>query len=524
MNEQLTQLYGYLHGMWRYRWSALVVAWIVALIGWAVAYSIPDQYSAKAVIYADTSSIMKPLLKGLTPETNADDELDIMSRVLLSRNNLLSIIRETDMDLTVHTPEERDALVASLGRSIKVKGGNSKKWAARSNIYEISYTSTSARRVYQVVSNLLNTMIEDTLKSSRTDTASAQKFIDKRIAEYEKRLSVSEQRLASFKKANLGYMPDEKGSYYTRLQNAQDEVERIRSNLNLARQRLAELRKQLRGESPLLDSSSYQASYIKRLHLYENQLADLLNQYTDKYPDVLALKAKIAELKANKKSGQVINKVDNEVPAEFNPVYQEMKVQLSKAGVEIQILKTKLVEQKKYVKKLKSSIDIIPEVEAKLSKLNRDYAITKVRYRDLVERRESASLAQSVGQSVSDVTFRVIDPPIVPTQPSGPERLLLLAGALVLALAAGLGWSFLRFMLQPTFFEIHQVVEKTGLPVLGTISLYLSPQHKRQRRIQLVSFFSVTLLLFLACAGTFIFNHQGTKLAKTLISDVRTSL
>jgi len=352
-------------------------------------------------------------------------------------------------------------------------------------------------------------MIEDTLKSSRTDTASAQKFIDKRIAEYEKRLSVSEQRLANFKKANLGYMPDEKGSYYSRLQSAQDMVEKIRSDLNLARQRQAELRKQLRGESPLLDSSSYQSSYIKKLQLYENQLADLLNQYTDKYPDVLALKAKIAELKANKNSGKDINKADDEVPAEFNPVYQEMKVQLSKAGVEIQILKTKLIEQRKYVKKLKGSIDIIPEVEAKLAKLNRDYAITKVRYRDLVERRESASLAQSVGQSISDVTFRVIDPPIVPTQASGPKRLLLLAGALVLALAAGLGWSFLRFMLQPTFFEIHQVCEKTGLPVLGTVSLYLSPQHKMQRRIQLVSFFSVIFLLFLTCAGTFIFNIKA---------------
>ncbi len=185
MNEQLTQIYGYLHGMWRYRWSALLVAWIVALIGWIVVFSIPNKYSAKAVVYADTSSIMKPLLKGLTPETNADDELDIMSRVLLSRNNLLSIIRETDMDLTVHTPQQRDALVASLAKSIEVKGGSSsKRWAAKSNIYEISYTSTSARQVYQVVSNLLNTMIEDTLKSSRTDTASAQKFIDKRIAEY----------------------------------------------------------------------------------------------------------------------------------------------------------------------------------------------------------------------------------------------------------------------------------------------------------------------------------------------------
>ena len=209
--------------MWRYRWSALVVAWVVALIGWVFVFSIPNQYSATAIIYADTSSIMKPLLKGLTPESDVREELDIMSRVLLSRDNLLSVIRETDMDLSVHTPLETEQLITSLASSIYVKGKRN-----RGNIYEIGYTSTSAKLVYQVVSNLLNSMIENTLSSTRIDTASAQKFIDKQIVGYEQRLSISEQKLAEFKKVNVGYMPDEKGSYYARLQSAQDTAEKPR--------------------------------------------------------------------------------------------------------------------------------------------------------------------------------------------------------------------------------------------------------------------------------------------------------
>ena len=88
MNEQLTQIYGYLHGMWRYRWSALVIAWIVAIIGWPLVFSLPDQFSAKAVVYIDTSSALKPLLKGLAPETDTRDELQVMTRVLLSRETL----------------------------------------------------------------------------------------------------------------------------------------------------------------------------------------------------------------------------------------------------------------------------------------------------------------------------------------------------------------------------------------------------------------------------------------------------
>ena len=77
MNEQLVKVYGYLHGMWRYRWSALLIAWIVALIGWFVVFSLPDQYEANAVVYVDSDSVMKPLLEGLAVDTDSIDELKV---------------------------------------------------------------------------------------------------------------------------------------------------------------------------------------------------------------------------------------------------------------------------------------------------------------------------------------------------------------------------------------------------------------------------------------------------------------
>ena len=155
MNEQLTQVFGYLHGMWRYRWAALVSAWLVAIIGWAYVISMPNQYNAKAVVYIDTSSIMAPLLKGLAPETDSADEIKVMTRVLLSRDNLLSVIRETDMDLKIDSPAEKENLVEGLARTIVLKGGGSgRSWDTKSNIYEISYQSSSAERSYRVVSNL----------------------------------------------------------------------------------------------------------------------------------------------------------------------------------------------------------------------------------------------------------------------------------------------------------------------------------------------------------------------------------
>lgn len=520
MNEQLTYIYSILHGMWRYRWSALVIAWVVVLIGWPIVFSLPDQYSARTVVYVDTSSVLKPLLKGLAAEIDTRDELRIMTRTLLSRENLMSVARESDMDLEINSPAEREKLIDRLADAIKINGASGgSRWGAKNNVYEISYKSNSANRSYQVVSNLLNTMIEGTLNSTRTDTASAQKFLNSQIAIYEERLSQAEQKLAEFKKENVGFMPDERGGYYMRLQRAQDAVERTTSELRLAERRYNELKKQLEGGNLILSGNAYQTENAKRLKMYLAQMDLLLNQYTEKHPDVRALQSIIDDLKASRDiEGMKSSGIGDGSVDELNPVYQEVRVELSKASVEVEILRAQLKEQKASVEKLHASIDVIPEVEARLTKLNRGYEVTRDRYLELVGRRESAQLAQSAGQSTSDIAFRVIEPPLEPYKPSGPNRILLLAGVVLLALAAGLAWSFLQYKIRPTFTDLSQLGSVTGRPVLGSVSLYLSPEHKKKRRLQLSSFISAAFLLLVVFGVAVLLRDTGTALMASIIA------
>jgi len=515
MREQLITIYGYLHGMWRYRWSALLIAWIAALTGWFVVLTLPDQYKANAVIYIDTDSVMKPLLEGLAVDTDTVDELKVMSRILLSRENLLSVMRETDMDLQVDTPKEREQVMVGLAREIRLEGSGTK-----SNIFEISYSAPSAEIVYKVVSHLLSKLIEGTLNSGRTDTVMAQEFLDTQIAEHERRLTLAEERLAKFKKENLGFMPDERGGYYSDLQRRRVEIEHTRMAMTLAERRLSELRKQLQDERPLLGGGSQGAESVTKLVQYQEQLADLLAQYTEQHPDVEEMREKIADINANPagNTGAVVTGTGQS--AEFNPVYQDLKIEMSKASVEVETLKLQLSDQEGRLEKLKLSIDAIPEVEARLAKLNRDYEVTRERYLNLVERRESARLAQEVGKTSSDFTFQVIDPPVVPVLPSGPNRLSLLAGVLFAALGAGLGWGLLRYQMKPVFIDFAQYRSASRLPVLGAVSLYLTPQHKKRRQRQLVSFLSVTVLLVVLFGGVLWYRDIGVVVAKAAISGI----
>jgi uncharacterized protein involved in exopolysaccharide biosynthesis len=100
-------------------------------------------------------------------------------------------------------------------------------------------------------------------------------------------------------------------------------------------------------------------------------------------------------------------------------------------------LEVRVAEFERREKDLASKVNQIPEVEAQLKQLDRDYEVIKKQHTELLERRESARLSQGVETTASDVTFRVVDPPFVPRAPSEPNKIALNAMVLVLAVGAG---------------------------------------------------------------------------------------
>jgi uncharacterized protein involved in exopolysaccharide biosynthesis len=48
MREAVAQIADVLNGMWKYRWLALAVSWIAAIVAVTIALRIPNQYEASA--------------------------------------------------------------------------------------------------------------------------------------------------------------------------------------------------------------------------------------------------------------------------------------------------------------------------------------------------------------------------------------------------------------------------------------------------------------------------------------------
>jgi len=60
-----------IRGVWRFRWTTMLVAWIVCLIGWLVVLAPPDTYGAWAQVHIDPRTPLSQYTKdiGLSPST-----------------------------------------------------------------------------------------------------------------------------------------------------------------------------------------------------------------------------------------------------------------------------------------------------------------------------------------------------------------------------------------------------------------------------------------------------------------------
>jgi len=135
MAELTALLTTLLKAIWKYRWYAVVISWIVAIIGWTVVYRLPNEYQASARVYVDTQSILQPLLAGMTTVPNVDQQVAFMRRTLISRPNVERVMRMVDLDIKVSTPKENEKLVDELMAKISIAG------TERDDIYTISYTN-----------------------------------------------------------------------------------------------------------------------------------------------------------------------------------------------------------------------------------------------------------------------------------------------------------------------------------------------------------------------------------------------
>ena len=110
-----------------------------------------------------------------------------------------------------------------------------------------------------------------------------------------------------------------------------------------------------------------------------------------------------------------------------------------------------------------------PELQAQAVNMNRDYAVLRRNYEELLARRESLAIAGAARTNADRVRLEVVDPPVVPTRPVAPNRPLMFSGVLIGGILAGLLAAFALSRLDRSFYSLLDL-RRLGLPVLGGVS------------------------------------------------------
>ncbi len=497
LSSDLSALQDQLRGLWRFKWTALIVAWSVALIAWLVVFLIPNKYEATAEIFVNTGTTLSQATQGISLGDDINAQIQQVSAVLLGDPQLHKVANETNLMAGAISAKQQQEVIDDLRKNIVITADvNKKDPRSKVTLFDLSYEDTNRVRAILVVNRLLNEFVEGSLTGKSQGSQQAEQFLTQQIADYGRRLSSTEQQLADFKRQHIGLVPGEHGSdAFSELQSDNSQLNQLKGKLYVAERERDELAQEMRtGQQFTAGGGSAAGGPIgsaaldteQQIAADQQKLDQMLLQYTDQYPDVIALKQTIKELKVRQKQEMAAAQKGDVGAASAlglaaNPVYQKLDEQYNAARVNVASLQQQISDLQQQMAALKSKMGAAPQVEAEYNQLTRNYQVTKTQYDALLSRLDSTRLGQQAA-STGLVDFQIINPPSASYTPVSPKRQLLIIGMFFLAIGAGIGAAFLLHLLRPVFVSARQLGEVTGLMVLGAVNMAWADRHRVEIR------------------------------------------
>lgn len=489
--EKIILLKIYLSGIWQRKRYVMLSMWGLCALGWAAVSTMPNQYETKARVFADTSSILKPLLNNIAVQGDTDNEIQTISRTLLTRETLKDIMRQTDMHLQYPTPELYETQLAALKDEIEISG------STRTNVYDIRYQNADPKLAKKVVELTMQNFVDKSAGRSRQDSGVATNFLQEQLEKYEMKLRESESELAQFKRDNQTTMPNGQ-SYYSAL----SETEGVIDELDIA---IAEKTAEINGrKGRFMPADNREAetivktSYDARLSEMKQMLDQMLIKYTEKHPSILKLKDNITaiEVLRQKEQQAILNSAakgtiafSGENGGSESSALQEFAMGINKLESERDALMARRAKMVEKLENLKTNLSNMPEIESKLAELNRDYSTNMNLYEQLLSRRESAMISTEADEKTQQVKFKVIEPPREAISPVGPPRIIMYMMILIFSMAVGIVLAFLSSQTSARITGYTHLAKIVGgSNVIGRLEHADSRKMKRIRRLKALTF------------------------------------
>jgi uncharacterized protein involved in exopolysaccharide biosynthesis len=230
-------------------------------------------------------------------------------------------------------------------------------------------------------------------------------------------------------------------------------------------QAIAEWRASQAGSNP--------QSLQQQLAALQSLLVTMQGRYRDEHPDIVKLKADIAQLqkKIEENERELKSNPPPVATAQMTepPNVKQLRNAIYQYEQFIKDTARKQEQVQESIKMYRSRVDLAPAVEQQFKDLTRDYQNAQMNYNDLLKKRDLAERSKEIESRQQAEQFKVMDPPNLPEKPSFPDRLLFAAGGLGGGLAVGLGLAMLLEMRDKSIRNERDVEALLQLPTLALV-------------------------------------------------------
>lgn len=216
-------------------------------------------------------------------------------------------------------------------------------------------------------------------------------------------------------------------------------------------------------------------------------LAAASEKYAPEHPDRIRLEREVKDLEAQLAAAPraLPGDANKSVPVEAdNPAYVQIQAQISATQNELDALGQSMAKLRAQAAEYQRNISLSPQVEKEYRELTRDYDNARLKYAEVRSKQQEAKTAQDLEADRKGERFTLIDPPLVPEEPSSPNRPLVLAVGFVLSLGITFGILRLLELTDNTIRSRGDLINLTGIaplalvPHIGTLAEFRAARRR----------------------------------------------
>jgi polysaccharide chain length determinant protein (PEP-CTERM system associated) len=498
----------YVELAFKHRWLLVVPFCLALAVGIVLAFVLPKMYEASTLIFVRPQKVPSSYVQSLVTE-DLNTRINTISQQILSRTNLEKVINQFNL---FKGPGQEDVFMEDKVENLRSRISIDLQATGRrkeADAFSISFTGPDPELITRVVNGLAALFIDENLRVREAQASGTSEFLEQQLETMRQRLETVEQKLREYRKNHRGELPEQLESNLRALDRLQMQLNERQESLRNAKDRLVILDNQIKasrdlmrqGETVTVTEESGEAVTLAQM---KQQLVQLQTVYTDRHPDVIRLKGRIAEMEAKMNSGEIgdtgsagaqpSGSSSNTYAANL---YNEQARQRTELNLEIRNLNSDIAKINSEIQAYQRRVENTPKREEELLTFQRDYQNIQESYNSLLNRQLEAQIAVNMEKKQKGEQFQVIDRAQVPRNPASPDMKKLFLITIAVGLGLGGGLIFLVDYFDSSFKRSEDIEKALGISVLATIPKVYQTKDFRRRKLRKV----MTVCSLLVTAG-----------------------